>query len=76
MTTVRVFVNGKGVDASAAGTFLDAVMIADTAEATEVMAGRRGLTDSRGLPVDAQSPAYGGAIIRTVSVRAASSGTT
>ena len=69
MSMVRVFVNGRGVDAPQDGTALDAVRIADPAEAEEVAAGRRALTDSRGLPAQPDAPVYAGAIFRVVSAR-------
>ena len=67
--TVRVYVNGRGVDAPAGGTVLDAVRIADPAAAEAVANGARALTDSRGLPAPANGPVHGGAIFRLVSVR-------
>jgi len=70
MTSVRVFVNGRGYDVPAGATAIDAVRIADTAEADAVAAGTRLITDSRGLPVPAETPAYGGVIYRLVTNRA------
>lgn len=72
--TVRVFVNERGVDVAAGATALDAVRALDPAQAEQVAAGARGLTDSRGLPVRATDAVYGGAIYRVVSARAAASG--
>lgn len=69
--SVRAFVNGRGVDVPAGGTALDAVRLADPAEAAEIEAGRRAIADSRGLPFPVDTPAYGGAIYRTISARAA-----
>jgi hypothetical protein len=69
MTTVRVYVNGRGVDAPAGGSALDAVRVADPELADRVAAGTRALTDSRGLPVPAQATLYEGAIFRVVSAR-------
>lgn len=69
--TSRAFVNGRGVDVPAGGTALDAVRLADAAEAAEIEGGRRAIADSRGLPIPADAPAYGGAIYRTISARAA-----
>lgn len=68
-TTVRAYVNGHGVDVPVGGTALDAVRAFDAATAELVAAGERALTDSRGLPVDAGTPAYSGAIYRVVSAR-------
>ena len=70
-TTVRVYVNERGVDVDAGGTALDAVRAFDAAEAERVASGTRGLTDSRGLPVRASDAVHGGAIYRLVSARAA-----
>jgi len=75
MSTVRVYVNGKGLDAPAGSTALDAVRAVDAASAAEVASGARALADSRGLPVAADTPVYGGAIFRVVSNRARPTGT-
>jgi hypothetical protein len=69
MSTVRVYVNGRGIDAPAGGSALDAVRLADPELAERIAAGARGLTDSRGLPVPAQAALYEGAIFRVVSAR-------
>ena len=65
--TVRVYVNGTGVDAPANGTALDAVRLWDADAAAEVERGTRALTDSRGLPAPPDTPLHGGAIFRLVS---------
>ena len=67
--TVRVYIDGRGVDVAAGAPVLDAVARLDAALADAVRAGQRALTDSRGLPVAADAPAYGGAIYRTVAAR-------
>ena len=67
--TVRVFVNGKGFDAVAGGTALDAVALHATADAERVRAGTLLVTDSRGLPVPADSPLFDGAVLRLVPNR-------
>jgi hypothetical protein len=67
--TVRVYVNGKGVDVPAAATALDAVRLTDPDAAAAVSAGTRALTDSRGLPAAPDAPVHGGAIFRLVSAR-------
>lgn len=69
MTTVRVYVNGKGVDVESAGSALDAVRTADPRLATAIEAGERALADSRGLPVKPGMGLYNGAILRVVSNR-------
>lgn len=68
-TTVRVYVNGRGVDVPAASTALEAVRLADSAAADALVAGARALTDSRGLPAASDAPVHGGAIFRVVSAR-------
>ena len=73
-STVRVYVNERGVDVAAGATALDAVRAFDAAEAERVASGTRGLTDSRGLPVRASDAVHGGAIFRLVSARAAAAG--
>ena len=69
MSTVRVYVNGRGVDAPADGTALDAVRLADPGAAEDLASGQRALTDSRGLPAPADAPIHNGAIFRIVAVR-------
>ncbi len=66
---LRVFVNERGVDVAPGATALDAVRARDAAEGARVVAGARQITDSRGLPVAADSAAYAGAIYRTVTAR-------
>ncbi len=68
--TVRVYVNGVGVDAPSNGTALDAVRIADAAAADRVQSGERAVSDSRGLPIPHDSALYNGAIFRIISNRA------
>ena len=67
--TLRVFVNERGLDVPTGATALDAVRARDAAEGERVAAGERQITDSRGLPVAADAPAYRGAIYRTVAAR-------
>lgn len=68
-TTVRVYVNGAGVDVPAGATVVDAVRLADPASADRVVAGERAVADSRGLPVAGDAPLYNGAIFRVISNR-------
>jgi hypothetical protein len=68
-TTVRVFVNERGVDVPAGSTALDAVRALDPDEAARVAAGERAIVDSRGLPAAADAAAYAGAIYRTITAR-------
>ena len=67
--TVRVFVNGKGFDAAAGGTALDAVALHAAADARRVRAGELLVPDSRGLPVSADTPMFNGAVLRLVPNR-------
>ena len=67
--TVRVYVNGRGVDAPSEGSALDAVRLLDGEAADDVMSGKRIITDSRGLPVTGDSAVFGGAIYRIISNR-------
>jgi len=67
--TVRVFVNGIGVNAPAGGTALDAVRVHSPADATAVRQGSLLVTDSRGLPVSADSPLFNGALFRLIPNR-------
>jgi hypothetical protein len=66
---VRVYVNGRGVDAPAAARAVDAVRVWDPAVADEITGGRRALADSRGLPLDPATPVFSGLIMRVVSNR-------
>jgi len=68
---LTVFVNTRAVHVPAGATVLDAVRAFDPAEGDALAAGTRGVTDSRGLPADADAPVHGGAIFRLVSARAA-----
>lgn len=68
--TVRVFVNGRPVDAPAGGTVLDAVRAWDPVVARAVAAGHRALTDSRGLPAPLETLLVAGAIVRVTAGRA------
>jgi hypothetical protein len=76
LATIRVFVNARGYDVPFEASALDAIRIADAGAADAVMAGMRQITDSRGLPVAPVTPAYGGAIYRTVANRERGHGAT
>jgi hypothetical protein len=67
--TVRVYVNGRGVDAPAEGSPVDAVRLADPPLADAVVAGEKLVTDSRGLPVAPGDALYNGAIFRVITNR-------
>ena len=64
--TIRVFVGTRGYDLTPPATALEAVRAADPSLANAVVSGARRITDSRGLDVPADSPAYAGAIYRVV----------
>ena len=70
MTTIRVFVNAAPVDASAGASALDCVRAWKADEGDAVAGGTRVITDSRGLPIPADSPARAGSIYRTIPKRA------
>jgi hypothetical protein len=67
---IRVYINGRGVDAPPGGHALDAVRVWDAQVAADIEGGRRALTDSRGLPLDPATPVFSGLIMRIVSNRA------
>lgn len=67
---VRVYVNSAPVDLEAGATALDAVNAWDSAVASQVSAGERAITDSRGIVTPPGGPVHGGAIYRIVRKRA------
>jgi hypothetical protein len=69
--TIRVFVNSNAVDATAGASALDCVRAWRSEEAESVINGTRVITDSRGLPIVADSPARAGSIFRTIPNRSA-----
>ena len=72
--TLRVFVNGKGVDVSSGATALDAVRAFDPAAAEDVARGVTIVTDSRGLPAPSDTIVSAGSIFRLVPNRARGEG--
>ncbi|HKN65194.1 MAG TPA: hypothetical protein VJW73_02900 [Gemmatimonadaceae bacterium] len=66
---VRVFVNAVGVMVPAGSSILDAVRRWNESEGTAVADGEKMVTDSRGLPIDADKPVSAGSIFRLVPVR-------
>lgn len=68
-TTLRAYVNERGVSVSFGATVRDAVAAFDMNEAEALDRGERRVTDSRGLPIDADAPLHGGAIFRLLPVR-------
>lgn len=73
---LRVFVNAAPVDVSQGATALECVRAWRADEADAVTSGKRVITDSRGLPIAADSPARAGSIYRTVTNRQATESTT
>lgn len=67
--TIRVFVNAVGVEVRAGATALDAVRAWNAHSASEVAAGTRLITDSRGLPIDSATPMSAGSILRLIAKR-------
>lgn len=67
--TIRVYVDSVAVDVSPSATVIDAVNVASPDLGAAVIAGERTVTDSRGLPVTADAPLHGGAILRVVAAR-------
>jgi len=68
-SSIRVFVNATAVDLPAGATAIDAVRAWRQEAADDVNAGARVITDSRGLPVGGDAPAFAGSIFRVVSQR-------
>lgn len=68
--TVRVFVNGTGIDAPKGGTALDAVAIHSADAARSVRSGAMLVTDSRGIPIPADTAVFNGALFRLIPNRA------
>lgn len=68
-TDLRVYVNERGVSVPHGSLALDAVHALFPELAESIAAGTMRLTDSRGLPIDADTPLVGGAIFRVVPVR-------
>ena len=61
--------NASGIDVPPGATALDAVRAWDASAAADVEGGRRMITDSRGLPLDAAATMSAGSIIRLVAKR-------
>ena len=68
-STLRVYVNAEPVDMPKSATVLDAIERADPSLAADVRSGDRAVTVSRGLPIEADAPLHGGAILRVGSAR-------
>jgi hypothetical protein len=68
-SSIRVYVNATAVDLPAGATAIDAVRAWRAEAAHDVDTGARVITDSRGLPVGGDTPAFAGSIFRVVSHR-------
>ena len=68
-TTVRVYVNERGVSVPPGSLARDAVREILPEDAVAIDAGTMRLTDSRGLPIAADTAVVGGMILRVVAVR-------
>ena len=66
---LRVFIDARGIDVPPGATAMDAVKAFDPDVAAAVRDGRKMLTDSRGLPIDADSEVQSGAIFRILPRR-------
>ena len=66
---LRVYVNERGVSVPTGAVALDAVRALFPEQADEIDAGRSRVTDSRGLPIAADTPLHGGAIFRVLADR-------
>ena len=73
MTMIRVFVNAAPIDVDAGATAIECVRHWNGEEAAAIQAGRRLITDSRGLPIAGEFPARAGSIFRTIANRTSSS---
>lgn len=73
--TLRVFIDARGVDVPSGAKAIDAVRAFDADTAAAVRAGEKILTDSRGLPIDGDSPLESGAIFRIIPKRDRSAAT-
>ena len=69
--TIRVFVNATPVDVQGGASAIDCVRTWRADEADAIEAGKRLITDSRGLPIANDSRAQAGSIYRTIPNRAA-----
>lgn len=72
--SLRVFVNGVGLDVPPGATALDAVRSWSADAADAVVRGASVITDSRGLTAPADAPIESGAIFRVIPARARPAG--
>jgi hypothetical protein len=66
---LRVYVDARPVDVPRSSSVIDAIELADPALARAVRSGDSAVTDSRGLPIAAESPLQGGTILRVIPAR-------
>jgi hypothetical protein len=69
--TVRIYVNGQGVDVPASVSALEALTVWNPVVAATVRSGERLITDSRGIAAAHDGPVHNGAIFRIVRARQA-----
>lgn len=69
--TLRVYVDAHPIDVPHSAVVIDAIEAADSELASSVRLGKNRVTDSRGLPISADAPLHGGAILRVVPARSA-----
>ena len=67
--SLRVYVNERGVSVPFGSLAIDAVRELSVEQADAIDAGTMRLTDSRGLPIAADTALVGGAIFRVLPVR-------
>ncbi len=67
--SLRVYVNERGVSVPFGALAIDAVRELSAEQADAIVAGTMRLTDSRGLPIAADTALVGGAIFRVLPVR-------
>ena len=67
--TLRVYVDARPVDVPHSAVVIDAIEAMNAELATSVRMGQNRVTDSRGLPISADAPLHGGAILRVVPTR-------
>lgn len=72
MTSLRVYINGTGLEVAAGATVRDALRTWDERAAVAAEQGERAVTDSRGLPVSLGDPLVHGSILRVTGSRAVS----
>ena len=68
-STLVVFVNAQRVEVPAGARLRDALHAWNADAARDVEQGARVATDSRGLPIDIDTPLHGGAIFRLLPAR-------